>query len=125
VLFKTRGGQGEMRKLTRLTPLQIEKKSAKDADFRMMQPEGIHSALNRVFAIGCFMAILFLLALGCLIGRQADKQWAEIPYVVESPPLPSQMVEWDDLDVERRDRAQFVLDQMDQLWSTPLTTQHE
>ena len=103
--------------MRKLTPLQIEKKSAEDADFTMSRPE-VRSALNRVFAIGLLIGVIFLLALGCLIGRQADQQWAEIPYVVESPPLPSQM-EWDDPQVERLERAQFVLNEMDRLWSIP------
>lgn len=107
--------------MRKLTQLQIEKKSAEDADFRMARPE-VRSALNRVFAIGLVLGILFLLALGCLIGHQADKQWAEIPYVVESPPLPSQMVEWEDPQpqVERLERAQFVLNEMDRMWSIPI-----
>lgn len=111
------------------TPLQIEKKSAKDADYVMVRhPQGctFHTTLNQVFAVGLLVFVLLFFALGCLLGRQANQQWAEIPYVVESPLLPSQMVEWDNSQnpqVERLERARYVLNEMDRLWSIPLATQ--
>lgn len=99
------------------TPLQIEKRSAEDAVFMMLRPD-IHPVSNRVFALGLLLSIVLLSALGCLIGRQADKQLAEVPYVMESSPSSSQM-ERDDPQVERFERAWFVLNEMDRLWSTP------
>ncbi len=107
--------------MKKLTPLQIEKRSAEEADFRMTRLE-MRSALNRVFAIGLLIGAIFLFAFGCLIGRQADRQWAEIPYIVESPSLPSQVVEREDpqLYIKRYERTQFVLNEMDRLWSAPL-----
>lgn len=115
--------------MRRETPLHIEKKSAKDADYVMVRhPQGciFHAELNQVFAVGLLVAVLLLFALGCLLGRQADQQWAEIPSVVESPLLPSQMVEWDNSQnpqVERLERAHYVLNELDRLWSIQLTTQ--